>query len=84
MSEDIERNLDTQSRRLTDIENLIRATLDDQEPSAPLTPGPRRQTYDELTTFNDELRGRRDWTDVDLDAALTEGLCQLNWAVSQG
>ena len=72
MSEDIERNLDTQSRRLTDIENLIRATLDDQEPSAPLTPGPRRQTYDELTTFNDELRGRRDWTDVDLDAALTE------------
>lgn len=72
MSEDIERNLDTQSRRLDDIENLIRATLDDQEPAASLEHGPRYQTYDELTTFNDDLRGRRDWTDVDLDAALTE------------
>ncbi|MBT2275427.1 hypothetical protein [Rhodococcus qingshengii] len=72
MSEDIERNLDTQSRRLDDIENLIRATLDDQQPAVSLEHGPRYQTYDELTTFNDDLRGRRDWTDVDLDAALTD------------
>ena len=72
MSSDIERNLDTQSRRLGDIENLIRATLDDQESAVSLEHGPRYQTYDELTTFNDDLRGRRDWTDVDLDAALTE------------
>ncbi|WP_257890414.1 hypothetical protein [Rhodococcus sp. USK10] len=53
-------------------EDLIRATLDDQEPAVQLTRGSHRQTYDELTTFNDDLRGRRDWTDVDLDAALTE------------
>lgn len=72
MSDDIERNLDTQSRRLDDIEDLVRATLNDQEPAAPLTPGPRHQTYDELTTFNDELRARRDWAEIDLDAALTE------------
>lgn len=72
MSDDIERNLDTQSRRLREIEDLIRATLDDQEPAAQLTRSPRHQTYDELTTFNDEFRARRDWTEVDLDAALTE------------
>ncbi|MBT2266011.1 hypothetical protein [Rhodococcus erythropolis] len=72
MSEDIERNLDTQSRRLGDIENLIRATLDDQESAVSLEHGPRYQTYDELTTFNDDLRAQREWTDVDLDAALTE------------
>lgn len=72
MSEDIERNLDTQSRRLDDIENLIRATLDDQQPAVSLEHGPRYQTYDELTTFNDDLRRRRDWTDVDLDEALTD------------
>ncbi|MDJ0441636.1 hypothetical protein [Rhodococcus qingshengii] len=72
MSDDIERNLDTQSRRLREIEDLVRATLDDQEPTVQLSRGPRHQTYDELTTFNDELRARRDWTEVDLDAALTE------------
>ncbi|NHE67769.1 hypothetical protein G9U53_26025 [Rhodococcus sp. D-46] len=72
MSDDIERNLDTQSRRLDDIENLIRATLDDQQPAVSLEHGPRHQTYDELTTFNDDLRAQREWTDVDLDAALTE------------
>ncbi|WP_259349414.1 hypothetical protein [Rhodococcus sp. UFZ-B548] len=44
MSEDIERNLDTQSRRLGDIENLIRATLDDQESAVSLEHGPRYQT----------------------------------------
>ncbi len=72
MSDDIERNLDTQSRRLDDIENLIRATLDDQQPAVSLEHGPRHQTYDELTTFNDDLRAQREWTDVDLDAALTD------------
>lgn len=72
MSEDIERNLDTQSRRLDDIEDLIRATLDDQEPAVQLTRGSHRQTYDELTTFNDHVRTQREWTEIDLDSALTE------------
>lgn len=68
----MERNLDIQSRRLQEIEDLVRVTLDDQEPAIQLTRGPRQQTYDELTTFNDEVRTHRKWTEVNLDSALTE------------
>ncbi len=72
MSDDIERNLDTQSRRLDEIDALISAALADQESDVQLAQGPRHQRYDELTTFNDEVRSQRQWTEVDLDACLTD------------
>lgn len=72
MSEDIELNLDTQARRLAELDALITATLNDQEPAVEIAASPSRQSYDELTVFNTQLREQRDWAEVDLDAALTD------------
>ncbi|MCK0440112.1 hypothetical protein MUG78_11760 [Gordonia alkaliphila] len=71
MNDDIERNLDTQARRLADLDALISAALDD-DLEIEIPESPRRQTYTELTAYNDALRNERDWTDIDLDAVLTD------------
>lgn len=70
--EDIARNLDTQARRLADLDAVINAALADDEP-IDLPDSPRRQSYSELTIYNDVLRNEHDWNNVDLDAALTDG-----------
>lgn len=72
MSDHVERNLDTQSRRLADLDALISATLEDRETDIQLAQGPRHQSYAELTAHNDEIRAHREWTEVDLDACLTD------------
>ncbi|MBF6439299.1 hypothetical protein [Nocardia cyriacigeorgica] len=72
MDEHLERNLDTQKRRLDDIESTIYALLDghDVDPlPVPETAGP--QSYEELTRDNERLRADRGWVEIDLDAALT-------------
>ncbi|WP_279100749.1 hypothetical protein [Gordonia bronchialis] len=73
MSDDeIELNLDTQSRRLDELNDIVNAALSESEPTANLETSPHHQTYDELTSFNKDLRLRRSWQEVDLDRALTE------------
>jgi hypothetical protein len=61
VSDDIERNLDTQSRRLDDIENLIRATLDDQQLAVSLEHDPdikpMTNSRHSTTTFADDAIG---------------------------
>ncbi|TLF80933.1 hypothetical protein [Nocardia cyriacigeorgica] len=72
MDEHLERNFDTQNRRLDDIESTIHALLEgrDVDPlPVPETAGP--QSYDELTRDNDRLRADRGWFEIDFDAALT-------------
>jgi hypothetical protein len=65
------RNLDTQHRRLAEIEANLDALLAGETPTAhPATPD-RPETYSQLTTTNDALRDERGWAEVDLDAALT-------------
>ncbi|MCV7076030.1 hypothetical protein [Mycobacterium szulgai] len=72
MTDDFDRNLDTQRRRLdamdTAVANLISG---ETTPSELLPTAPAPQSYEALTTFNDQLRLSNSWTDVDLDAALT-------------
>jgi hypothetical protein len=64
------RNLDTQHRRLAEIEANLDALLGGETPNAlPATPD-RPETYSQLTTTNDALRDERGWETIDLDAAL--------------
>ncbi|WP_276143787.1 hypothetical protein [Rhodococcus sp. T2V] len=72
MDETVDRNLDTLSRRLAELESATDTAL------AGWIPDPLQQndttehpSYAELTAANDRLRTRRGWTDIDLDAALT-------------
>ncbi|MDT0220518.1 hypothetical protein [Gordonia sp. AC31] len=79
--DDVERNLDTQARRLAELDEVISAALDDTTPPIELDASPRHQTYEQLTTLNDQLREQKQWTDIALDAALTEKQRQAweNW-----
>lgn len=74
MDESVLRNLDTQHRRLAELEadaaRLLAGDADVHAAGAPATP----QRYDDLTAANDALRAERGWDDVDLDAALTPAL----------
>ena len=74
MDESILRNLDTQHRRLAelqaDAQRLLAGDTDVELPAPPAAP----QRYDELTATNDDLRAERGWDDIDLDAALTPAL----------
>lgn len=70
--EDIGRNLDTQARRLSDIDAVISAALADEEVPIELADSPHHQSYDTLAAFNEALRNERGWREVDLDAALTD------------
>ncbi|MFH5229905.1 hypothetical protein [Antrihabitans spumae] len=71
MTDSFERNLDTQARRLADIDKAIDAALADDPETSQLPVSADRQTYAQLTQFNDGLREQNGWSDVDLDAALT-------------
>ncbi|MFJ6096614.1 hypothetical protein [Williamsia muralis] len=69
------RNLDAQSRMLADIESTLDA-LEEPDPPAsddlPTVPAlPRMQSYADLTSTNDSIRGSQGWDSVDLLAALT-------------
>lgn len=74
MDESVLRNLDTQHRRLAELEadaaRLLAGDADVRASAAAPTP----QRYVDLTATNDVLRAERGWDDVDLDAALTPAL----------
>jgi hypothetical protein len=74
VDESILRNLDTQHRRLAEIEADAARLLagDTYARSAELGRSPGR--YDELTATNDAVRADRGWDNVDLDVALTPAL----------
>jgi hypothetical protein len=74
VDESVLRNLDTQHRRLAELEaDVQRLLAGDTDVEAPIPPEmPRR--YDELTAANDGARAERGWDEVDLDAALTPAL----------
>lgn len=71
MSDDFERNLDTQRRRLDAMDDAVANALSDNPLAATLPASSAKQTYGELTDFNDALREENSWDSVDLDAALT-------------
>ena len=74
MDESVLRNLDTQHRRLAELEaDAARLLAGDADVGAPATT-PTPQRYDDLTETNDALRAARGWDDIDLDAALTPAL----------
>ncbi len=71
MSEDFDRNLDTQRRRLDEMDRAVANALSEEPIAAELPVAATAQPYRELTAFNDRLRESNSWIDVDLDAALT-------------
>jgi hypothetical protein len=72
MTDDFDRNLDTQRRRLDAMDAALAKLMSDEEgPPGELPTAPAPQSYQGLTTFNDQLRLSNSWTDVDLDTALT-------------
>ena len=74
MDESIRRNLDTQHRRLAELEaDAARLVAGDTDMRAS-DPGKPPERYEDLTATNDALRTARGWDDVDLDAALTPSL----------
>lgn len=74
MDESVLRNLDTQHRRLAELEvdaaRLLAGDTDVRAPAATRAP----ERYEDLTATNDALRAEHGWDDVDLDAALTPAL----------
>ncbi|MGC5248840.1 hypothetical protein ACPXB3_18165 [Gordonia sp. DT219] len=81
MSDDLELNLDTQARRLAELDDIVSGALDDTRSATEMPDSPRQQSYEEVTAFNTQLRQQRDWDEVDLDAALTDAQRQAwdNW-----
>lgn len=72
MTDDFDRNLDTQRRRLDAMDAAVANLISGETtPSELLPTAPVPQSYEALTTFNDQLRLSNSWTDIDLDAALT-------------
>ncbi|WLP92879.1 hypothetical protein [Gordonia sp. NB41Y] len=72
MSDDVERNLDTQARRLMDLEAVIEQALTEETVGQTIAPAPQHQTYEQLTEFNDEFRAEQGWTSVELEETLTD------------
>ncbi|WP_214407036.1 hypothetical protein [Pseudonocardia lacus] len=74
MDESILRNLDTQHRRLAELEadaaRLLAGGTDVQV--TPSSAAPER--YEDLTATNEALRASQGWDEIDLDAALTPAL----------
>ncbi|MGW4337544.1 hypothetical protein ACWEK5_32750 [Rhodococcus koreensis] len=72
MDDSVDRNLDTLSRRLAELESATGTVLAGGGPDRlPENDTAGHTSYAELTAANDRLRSRRGWTDIDLDAALT-------------
>ncbi|WP_279107612.1 hypothetical protein [Gordonia paraffinivorans] len=69
--DEIELNLDTQARRLSELDDVISAALNDEHTPIALPESPQRQSYEELTTYNQQLRAQRGWEFIDLNQALT-------------
>ncbi|OUS91933.1 hypothetical protein [Rhodococcus sp. NCIMB 12038] len=68
----VDRNLDTISRRLAELESATETALAGGVPDRlPDNDTAALTSYAELTATNDRLRTQRGWTDIDLDAALT-------------
>ena len=84
MDPSISRNLDTQHRRLDELEDVVERLLAGDTAVAVPAP-PERLSYAQLTADNDVLRAERGWDVVDLEAALTPELraeCErLPWAL---
>jgi hypothetical protein len=74
VDESILRNLDTQHRRLAEIEADAARLLAGDTDVRVSAPGSSPERYDDLTATNDALRSDRGWDDVDLDGALTPAL----------
>ena len=72
MDESVLRNLDTQHRRLAELEADLARLLDGDVTVEPRATASTPQRYGELTAANDALRENRGWDAVDLDAALGE------------
>ncbi|MFF0489898.1 hypothetical protein ACFYTQ_12850 [Nocardia sp. NPDC004068] len=72
MTDDFERNLDSLARCLAAIDEAMDDALSDEPRPQQLPVAERPLTYPEITAFNDQLRDRFGWTEVDLDAALTD------------
>lgn len=74
MDESVLRNLDTQHRRLAELEaDAARLLAGDTDVEVtPSSPVPQR--YRDLTASNDVLRAEQGWGEIDLDAALTPAL----------
>ncbi len=85
MDESVLRNLDTQHRRLNQIEAEVERLLAGAEASGLAAAPSAPEGYAALTATNDVLRADRGWTSVDLNAAsldrLTDDLAQsrLSW-----
>jgi hypothetical protein len=74
VDESIQRNLDTQRRRLAELEaDAARLLAGDTDVRASNV-GRSPERYEDLTATNDALRAARGWEDVDLHAALTPAL----------
>ncbi|MFI6213912.1 hypothetical protein ACIBCD_18135 [Nocardia brasiliensis] len=72
MDDSIDRNLDTIRRRLAELEEATEQALrEDDSGPLPLVAVPAPVSYAEMTDSNDRLRSARDWSEIDLDAALT-------------
>lgn len=72
MTDSFDRNLDAQARRLAEISDAIDAALAEEPHAAKLHTTANKQSYDELTDYNVEIREQRGWIDTDLDTALTD------------
>ncbi|WP_133169391.1 hypothetical protein [Rhodococcus opacus] len=72
MDDTVDRNLDTISRRLAELETATDTALAGGVPDRlPQNDIAAHVSHAELTAANDRLRTQRGWTDIDLDAALT-------------
>ncbi|MDI9980027.1 hypothetical protein [Rhodococcus sp. IEGM 1307] len=72
MDDTVDRNLDTLSRRLAELESATDTALAGGVPDPlPENDTTEHLSYAELTATNDLLRTQRGWTAIDLDAALT-------------
>ncbi|MFD7011708.1 hypothetical protein [Rhodococcus jostii] len=72
MDDTVDRNLDTLSRRLAELESATDTALAGGVPDRlPQNDTAAHPSFAELTAANDRLRAQRGWTDIDLDNALT-------------
>ncbi|WP_216917030.1 hypothetical protein [Nocardia noduli] len=81
MTDSVERNLDSIARRLAEAHRAADAALAETPQIASLPVSAAGMSYAQLTEFNDDLRDRAAWTEIDLEAALSEEHRQAldNW-----